>query len=53
MTYSPKKLRKKIVERTQDKALRVLGDGNSLIDFTSNDYLGFAKSDVIFNERFL
>ncbi|MGF1559895.1 MAG: aminotransferase class I/II-fold pyridoxal phosphate-dependent enzyme [Flavobacteriaceae bacterium] len=52
MTYFPKKLRKKIVERTQDKALRVLGDGNSLIDFTSNDYLGFAKNENLFARTF-
>ncbi len=46
----PKKLQNKINKRIETNTLRSLGDENNLIDFSSNDYLGFAKSDVIFDE---
>ncbi|WP_440068869.1 aminotransferase class I/II-fold pyridoxal phosphate-dependent enzyme [Tenacibaculum discolor] len=46
----PKKLRQKITQRVAQNSLRKLGKENSLIDFSSNDYLGFAKSEVIFNK---
>ncbi|WGH74417.1 pyridoxal phosphate-dependent aminotransferase family protein [Tenacibaculum tangerinum] len=45
----PKKLQQKILQRVAQYSLRELGEENSLVDFSSNDYLGFAKSDVIFN----
>ncbi len=46
----PKKLQQKISQRVAQNSLRKLGKENSLIDFSSNDYLGFAKSEVIFNK---
>ncbi len=44
----PEKLRSKIISRKESKSLRNLGEDNNLIDFSSNDYLGFAKSEEIF-----
>lgn len=46
----PKKLQQKISQRVAQNSLRKLGKENSLIDFSSNDYLGFVKSEVIFNK---
>ncbi len=46
----PNKLENKIQFRQEKKALRSLGVDNELIDFSSNDYLGFAKSEAIFND---
>lgn len=45
----PKKLHKKIEERKIAKSYRELGKASDLVDFSSNDYLGFSKSEVIFN----
>ncbi|TGV00708.1 aminotransferase class I/II-fold pyridoxal phosphate-dependent enzyme [Flavivirga rizhaonensis] len=45
----PKKLYQKLEERKANNALRQLGTQNNLIDFSSNDYLGFSKSEIIFN----
>ncbi len=45
----PNKLENKINSRDENKALRTLGLQSNLIDFSSNDYLGFAKSEVIFD----
>ena len=45
----PNKLAKKSRLRKENKAFRSLGVANSLIDFSSNDYLGFAKSETIFD----
>jgi 8-amino-7-oxononanoate synthase len=50
MNDLPKKLKSKLSERRQANALRSLGIQNILIDFSSNDYLGFSKSEAIFNE---
>lgn len=47
MTF-PQKLADKLNLRTQNNALRQLGTSTALIDFASNDYLGFAHSKVIF-----
>ena len=44
----PKKLQDKIKLRAEDQSLRALGSANSSIDFSSNDYLGYAKSEAIF-----
>lgn len=46
----PQKLADKLNRRTESNSLRQLGFSNSLIDFASNDYLGFAQSKVIFEE---
>jgi 8-amino-7-oxononanoate synthase len=44
----PKKLQKKLDERTANNSLRRLGVTTNLIDFSSNDYLGFSKNQSIF-----
>jgi len=46
----PRQLHKKLEERKADNALRELGARNALVDFSSNDYLGFSKSEHIFNQ---
>ena len=46
----PKKLQDKLDKRQQENAFRYLGKSNPLIDFSSNDYLGFSKSESIFNK---
>ena len=45
----PENLLKKLSIRESDNAIRFLPEGNDLIDFASNDYLGFSKSVVIFD----
>lgn len=50
MNQLPKKLRKKLTDRKETNSLRDLGDTSTgLIDFLSNDYLGFSVSEEIFN----
>ncbi|WBX76978.1 pyridoxal phosphate-dependent aminotransferase family protein [Tenacibaculum ovolyticum] len=44
-----KKLTSKLQQRKENQSLRTLGEKNALIDFSSNDYLGFANSEIIFN----
>ena len=46
----PKNLNDKLERRKQNKSLRELPRPNNLIDFASNDYIGFSKSETIFNE---
>ncbi|WP_417800455.1 aminotransferase class I/II-fold pyridoxal phosphate-dependent enzyme [Tenacibaculum sp.] len=46
----PKKLYQKIIQREAQNSLRKLGKKKSLIDFSSNDYLGFAKSEILFDK---
>lgn len=46
----PKKLQNKLNKRHQDNAFRQLVTPNNLVDFSSNDYLGFAASQTIFNQ---
>ena len=50
MKNFPKSLSQKLQQREQNKNLRKLPVFNNLIDFASNDYLGFARSEEIFNE---
>jgi 8-amino-7-oxononanoate synthase len=50
MRNLPNNLKVKLKSRIQNNALRQLPLGNNLIDFASNDYLGFSKSVVVFNE---
>jgi len=45
----PKKLQSKLELRMAEKALRKLPEETNLIDFSSNDYLGFAKAPSIHN----
>jgi 8-amino-7-oxononanoate synthase len=45
----PKNLSDKLEARKLNKALRILPQPNDLIDFASNDYIGFSKSEAIFN----
>lgn len=49
MKHFPKSLSSKLNQRIQSHSLRKLSEPNSLIDFSSNDYLGFSKSGSIFD----
>jgi len=46
----PKKLHQKLQKRIENNSFRKLSSQNGLVDFSSNDYLGFSKSEVIFKE---
>jgi 8-amino-7-oxononanoate synthase len=46
----PKNLTTKLESRKQNNALRKLSLPNDLIDFASNDYIGFSKNKTIFEE---
>lgn len=46
----PLKLSQKINHRLNTNSLRALGSKNTTTDFASNDYLGFARSEKIFDE---
>lgn len=46
----PNKLLKQLDSRKETNALRTLKTSSNLVDFSSNDYLGFAKSDEIFHK---
>ena len=46
--YFPKKLHKKLQERKENNSFRVLPAPKEIVDFSSNDYLGFGKSKTIF-----
>ncbi|MEW5677508.1 8-amino-7-oxononanoate synthase [Flavobacterium enshiense] len=48
MKRFPASLTQKLNQRVQSNALRSLTQGTTLIDFSSNDYLGFAQSEAIF-----
>ena len=50
MKKLPKSLAEKLIKRDQDFALRLLSEQSKLIDFSSNDYLGFANSEIIFDK---
>lgn len=50
MQKFPSSLSKKLDQRLEDNALRKLGSQSSLIDFASNDYLGFSQSKIIFEK---
>jgi 8-amino-7-oxononanoate synthase len=45
----PKNLSDKLETRKQNKSLRILPQPNGLVDFASNDYIGFSKSEAIFD----
>ncbi|KIO50568.1 aminotransferase class I/II-fold pyridoxal phosphate-dependent enzyme [Flavobacterium hibernum] len=46
----PKNLIQKLESRKQNNSLRRLPSFNNLIDFSSNDYIGFSKSEAIFKQ---
>ncbi len=46
----PKSLQQKLEQRQANNALRQLPIANDLVDFASNDYIGFAHSEAIFNQ---
>ena len=46
----PKNLAAKLEIRKQNNAFRKLSFPNDLVDFASNDYIGFSKSKAIFEE---
>lgn len=48
MNSLPKKLRKKLDDRRENNSLRSLGNISELVDFSSNDYLGFSASEEIY-----
>ncbi len=48
MNDLPDKLQRKLDDRNASNALRKLGTQNGLVDFSSNDYLGFSKSEALF-----
>jgi len=50
MKRFPKSITLKLEQREQNSSLRKLAFPNTLIDFASNDYIGFAKLETIFNE---
>ena len=50
MKQFPKSLQQKLQQREEQNALRQLPVSNNLIDFASNDYIGFAKNETIFHE---
>lgn len=50
MKHFPENLLVKLAFRKQNNALRQLPVSNKGIDFSSNDYLGFSQSKIIFKE---
>ena len=46
----PEKLHQKLQKREESNALRSIGAKEYLVDFYSNDYLGFASSETIFDK---
>ncbi|WP_289023466.1 pyridoxal phosphate-dependent aminotransferase family protein [uncultured Salegentibacter sp.] len=50
MQELPLKLAKSLENRKQERAFRVLNSSSSLIDFSSNDYLGLASSEKIYHK---
>ena len=49
MTRFPKKLQEKLFRREAQNTLRHLPERNDLVDFSSNDYLGFSRNREIFD----
>lgn len=49
MPKFPKSLQQKLYKRQENASLRELPSVSGLIDFSSNDYLGFSRSQTIFD----
>ncbi|TDS12692.1 8-amino-7-oxononanoate synthase [Maribacter caenipelagi] len=52
MTQLPKKLLKVLANRKKEDIFRSLNSLDRLIDFLSNDYLGFATDETLFSKTF-
>lgn len=52
MPKLPQKLEKRLVTRKEQDSLRKLGRENELVDFSSNDYLGFSTNRAIFEQAY-
>lgn len=52
MADLPKKLQRKLDQRASDGSLRHLVSSSGLVDFSSNDYLGFARNEDLFSKTF-
>ncbi|MFO7720581.1 MAG: pyridoxal phosphate-dependent aminotransferase family protein [Gillisia sp.] len=52
MQKLPLNLAKRIEQRIQENSFRDLGNTLKLTDFSSNDYLGFASSEGLFNKTY-
>jgi 8-amino-7-oxononanoate synthase len=52
MQNLPKTLLKKMADRRADSAWRSLSTNTGLVDFSSNDYLGFAQNEALFSKSF-
>jgi|TARA_B110000037_G_scaffold223149_1_gene302905 8-amino-7-oxononanoate synthase len=50
MRKFPKKLQQKLTKRVAKNSLRKLSFSSDLVDFSSNDYLGFSRSKEIFEK---
>lgn len=50
MEQFPKSLQQKLQQREEQNALRKLPIANDLIDFASNDYIGFSKNETLFHQ---
>lgn len=50
MKRFPEKLQSKLQNRQAEASLRQLGNTSAAVDFASNDYLGFSKSEFIFEQ---
>ena len=50
MKQLPKKLQGKLEDRVSNNAMRSLDSSSNLVDFSSNDYLGFSASVIIFDK---
>jgi len=46
----PRKLQEQLNQRIANQSLRGLGTANGLVDFSSNDYLGFSRNKTIFKK---
>ncbi len=52
MSDFPNKLQHKLDKRYNENSIRQLGKSTSLVDFSSNDYLGFARNEELFSKTF-